>query len=200
MYLQNQQIVAAYRIDDLGGKDKSLFTQVAENLDHLSGSSIGCLWLKSIFPRSGNSSASWVSYPIVDFQAIDPSLGTKSDFYHFLQAAHRKHLLVVLNLDITPISQQSEVYTRHPEWFVSAAGFNQETNISSAVFKFPNPHLQSYLIEILLGWAALGLDGYSLPADPVIPAWFWNEAKEAVKAIKPPFLWLTQDQLKLIEM
>ena len=79
---------------------------ISEKLDYLADLGVDVLWLNPIYrsPQVDNG------YDISNYRDVEPQLGTMADFEHLLQAAHDRHLKIILDLVVNHTSDQ------HP-WF-----------------------------------------------------------------------------------
>jgi maltose alpha-D-glucosyltransferase/alpha-amylase len=82
---------------------------LTSKLDYLRDLGVTCLWLLPFFPSPLRDDG----YDIADYTSVHPSYGTLEDFRRFLDAAHARHLRVVIELVLNHTSDQ------HP-WFERA--------------------------------------------------------------------------------
>lgn len=66
---------------------------ITEKLDYLKTIGVKGIWLNPIYP-----SPSYHKYDIVDYKAIDPQFGTMDDFQNLLEQAHKKEMVVILDM------------------------------------------------------------------------------------------------------
>ena len=85
------------------------FAGLTDNLDHLAGLGITCLWLMPFYPTADVDDG----YDITDHYGIDPRLGTFGDFTEFMRTATDRGIRVIADLVVNHTSDQ------HP-WFQSA--------------------------------------------------------------------------------
>jgi alpha-amylase len=82
---------------------------IISKLDYLQELGIEAIWLTPVHP-----SPSYHKYDVIDFYAIDPEYGTLDDFKNLLLEAHKRNIVVYLDLIVNHTS------TLHP-WFVEAS-------------------------------------------------------------------------------
>jgi maltose alpha-D-glucosyltransferase/alpha-amylase len=82
---------------------------LTQKLDYLQGLGITCVWLLPFFPSPLKDDG----YDIADYRNVHPSYGTLADFKGFVDAAHARHIKVLIELVINHTSDQ------HP-WFQRA--------------------------------------------------------------------------------
>lgn len=82
---------------------------VTSRLDHLQRLGVDVLWLSPIYPSPGSDNG----YDISDYRAVDPALGTLTDFDELLAQAHARDIRVILDLVVNHTSDE------HP-WFIES--------------------------------------------------------------------------------
>ena len=70
------------------------FSGLIEKLDYLQSLGVTCLWLLPFFPSPLRDDG----YDISDYCGVHPSYGTLDQFKQFIEAAHARHLHVVIEL------------------------------------------------------------------------------------------------------
>ncbi len=84
---------------------------ILSKLDYLADLGVDVIWLSPIYdsPQVDNG------YDISDYQSVDPTFGTLTEFDELLAAAHRKNIRIVMDLVVNHTSDQ------HP-WFLESRG------------------------------------------------------------------------------
>lgn len=82
---------------------------ITQKLDYLQQLGIGGLWLTPFHP-----SPSYHKYDVMDYYAVDPQYGTVEDFRRLVSEAHKRNILVLLDLVVNHTSW-------HHPWFRAAA-------------------------------------------------------------------------------
>ncbi len=88
-------------IGDFGG--------LTSRLDYIQDLGVNTIWLLPFYPSPGKDDG----YDIANYRDIHPQYGTRADFKHFIQEAHRRGIRVITELVINHTSDQ------HP-WFQAA--------------------------------------------------------------------------------
>jgi len=85
------------------------FNGVTAKLDYFTTLGVDAIWLTPVF-----ESPSYHGYDATDYEAIERDYGTRADFQHFLDEAHRRGMRVILDFVMNHTSSQ------HP-WFLESA-------------------------------------------------------------------------------
>jgi maltose alpha-D-glucosyltransferase/alpha-amylase len=85
------------------------FQGLTEKLDYLHNLGVTCLWILPFFPSPLKDDG----YDIADYRNVHPSYGTLEDFKAFVNAAHERHIKILIELVVNHTSDQ------HP-WFQRA--------------------------------------------------------------------------------
>jgi maltose alpha-D-glucosyltransferase/alpha-amylase len=85
------------------------FQGLTQKLDYLQSLGVTCVWLLPFFPSPLRDDG----YDIADYLNVHPSYGTLEDFKAFVDAAHARHIKVLIELVVNHTSDQ------HP-WFQRA--------------------------------------------------------------------------------
>jgi hypothetical protein len=175
------------------------FADVTADLPRIREMGVDILWLMPVHPIGFvNRQSKWGSpYGILDYTAINSEFGTKTDFFMLINRAHELGLKVMMDIVFNHIAKDSPLVREHPDWFHQDA----QGHIISRVpewpevfdFKFPNDSLEAYLIEILQGWAAFGVDAFRCDVASFMPQDFWIKARHEVGRVKPGIIWLGEN-------
>ncbi len=168
------------------------------DLPRLKALGVDVVWLMPIHPigqarRKGSFGS---PYAIADYRAVHPDYGSERDLAELADAAHSLGLKLMIDVVYNHTSPDSVLAQGHPGWFYhDAAGqpFPRHAGWSDVVdLRHPNPALTDYLIEALLKWVRLGVDGFRCDVASLVPLEFWRQARQAVAKIKPDFIWLAE--------
>jgi glycosidase len=174
------------------------FADVEADLPRIRAMGVDVVWFMPIHPigtlhKKGSLGC---PYSIQDYREVNPEYGTKADFARLVKRAHDLGLLVMIDVVYNHTAHDSLLVQEHPEWFHQDA---QGVPVSTVPawsdvidLKHPNPALADYLIETLKLWVELGVDGFRCDVASLLPLDFWLRAREAVAAVKPGVIWLTE--------
>jgi hypothetical protein len=174
------------------------FREVEKDLERIQSMGVDVIWLMPIHPigkidRKGSLGS---PYSIADYRAINPEYGSLDDFKRLVDQAHRLNLKVWIDVVYNHTAHDSILVGEHPEWFHQDSNGIPITTVpewSDVIdLKHPNPKLTDYLIETLIQWARLGVDGVRCDVASLLPLNFWIQARTRLAAVNPQITWLAE--------
>ena len=125
-------------------------------------------------------------YRISDYNKIDPEYGGDADFKAFNDKAHALGMKVYMDLVYMHCGPRNVLGAMYPDAFQR----NPDGSVRTTSFKFPYVNFKStptrrYLIDSMLRWISLGCDGFRCDCADAVPLYFWEEATDACRAVKP---------------
>ncbi len=170
---------------------------VTAKLDALQTLGVNVLWLMPIHPigkmhRLGTYGS---MYAVSDYYAIDPDLGTKADLLHLVQAAHQRHMRVILD-EVPDHTAWDSVMMSHPAFYKQdAAGKivypHNWTDV--AALNYADPALRQYMVDMFAYWLkTFDLDGFRCDDAGDVPLSFWDQVSAELRAIRPDLLLLAE--------
>jgi len=176
---------------------------VLEGLDYIQSLGVNAIYFTPIFRSASNH-----RYHTHDYYQVDPILGGNQAFRELLDAAHERHMKVVLDgvfnhssrgffffhdvLENGPSSPWVDWF-RIQGWPLSPYSGDTNANYDGwwglralPVFNHDNPDVKAYILEIAEYWLKFGIDGWRLdvPGEVKTPG-FWQDFRQRVKAINP---------------
>ncbi len=176
---------------------------VIDQLDYLDNLGITAIYLTPIFQSACNH-----RYHTHDYYQVDPLLGGNEALRSLLEAAHQRHMRVVLDGVFNHASRGffffNDILENGPhspwlDWFkverwpLSAYDGSLPANYESWIgnralpqFNHDNPAVREYIMQVGEHWVKAGIDGWRLdvPFEVKTPG-FWSEFRDRVKAINP---------------
>lgn len=135
-------------------------------------------------------------YSIKNYREINPQYGTLEDFKKLINEAHKIGLKVMIDIVFNHTAHDSVYITKHPEWYFYRDGkpANKVGDWWDIVdLDFSKDYaLWDELIDVLVFYAKLGVDGYRCDVASLVPIDFWLKAREKVKEINEDFIWLAE--------
>lgn len=171
---------------------------VVEHLDHLQELGVNAIYFCPIFQSTANH-----RYHTHDYFQVDPILGGNTAFKQLLQAAHARHIRVVLD-GVFNHASRGFYYFNHTlengrespylDWFTFtkfplhayhdgqpgyAAWWNDKALPKLNTF---NPQVREYIMRVAEYWVDYGIDGWRLDVPGEIDDdTFWREFRTRVK-------------------
>jgi len=193
-----------YQINTRQFTPAGTFQAAEAQLPRLKELGVDILWLMPIHPigqakRKGTLGS---PYAISDYMKVNPELGTLAEFKHFVQAAHRHGLHVILDWVGNHTSWDNVLWTAHPDWYEKdAAGHAHSTpwyDWDDIIdLDYNSPALRRYMAQAMRYWVReADVDGYRADAAGLIPQDFWEQVGKELRAIKPVFMlaeWESRD-------
>ena len=170
---------------------------VTAKLDNLQKLGVTVLWLMPIHPvgRTHRMGTYGSVYAVSDYYAIDPALGTKADLMHLVQAAHQRHMLVILD-EVADHTAWDNAMMAHPSYYKrDAAGkvLYPHSWTDVAALNYADPALRGYMVDMFSYWLkTFDLDGFRCDDAGDVPLRFWDEASAALRSIRPDVLLLAE--------
>jgi len=174
------------------------FDDLITDLGRIKALGVDVIWLMPIHPigEKNKKGALGCPYSIKDYRKVNPEYGTLQDFNKLLEEAHHRDLKIMIDVVYNHTSHDSTFVMEKPEFFHQNEHGTPITTVPawSDVIDLKHPHegLQDYLIETMLYWVKMGVDGFRCDVASIIPLSFWLKAKSRVEEINPDFIWLAE--------
>ena len=174
------------------------FAAVEQDLERIAGMGVDVVWFMPIHPigQLNKKGSLGCPYSIRDYRAVNPEYGALDDFTRLVQKAHALNLKVMIDVVYNHTAHDSVLVSEHPEYFHQDANGKPVTTVpdwSDVIdLKHPQPGLTRYLIDCLIGWVKLGVDGFRCDVASLLPAEFWLQARAEVAQVKPGVIWLAE--------
>ncbi len=170
---------------------------VTAGLDRLQRLGVNVLWLMPIHPigKTHRLGTYGSVYAVSDYYAVNPDLGTKADLQHLVEAAHARHMRVILD-EVPDHTAWDSVMMSHPGYYKrDAAGevLYPHNWTDVAALNYDDPALRKYMVDMFSYWLkTFDLDGFRCDDAGDVPVAFWDEASAALRAIRPDVLLLAE--------
>lgn len=174
------------------------FSDVEADLERIQTLGVDVVWFMPIHPigQLNKKGSLGCPYSISDYTEVNPEYGTKDDFAHLIEKAHRLGMKVMIDVVYNHTAHDSVLVKDHPDWYHQDENGRPVTTVpdwSDVIdLKHPNPDLTRYLIDTLKGWASFGVDGFRCDVASLLPEEFWVQARQEVAAVKPGVIWLAE--------
>ena len=138
-------------------------------------------------------------YDPIDQKQIDPWIGTTDDFRNLCAEAHKRDILIVVDLVFNHMGVKSPIFqnalrstrSRYRDWFewdnqgnpVFWGGFDNMPQCNKY-----NPEYQDYACNVSVYYIELGADGIRYDLGENLPYEFMRKQRKAVKSVNPEVL------------
>ena len=173
------------------------FQKVREDLPRIRALGVDIIWLMPIHPIGEKNRKGTLGspYAIRDYRAVNPEYGTREDLIALVEAIHALGMKCIIDVVYNHTSPDSVLSVEHPEWFYHKPDGSFGNRVGEWYdvidLDYTQRGLWDYQIETLKMWAEI-VDGFRCDVAPLIPLDFWLEAREAVKAVRPDCIWLSE--------
>lgn len=178
------------------------FNAFAEHLQTLKDMGITTLWFMPIHPISKVNRAGTLGsyYSIADYRDVNPEFGTKEDFKNLVDQAHEMGFTVMMDWVANHTGWDNSWIEEHPDWYtqdsngkiISPEGMGWP---DVADLNYDNMEMRAEMIECMKYWVQeYDIDGFRCDYATGVPQEFWEDAREALDAVKPVYM-LAEDNL-----
>ncbi|MRR07879.1 MAG: alpha-amylase [Deltaproteobacteria bacterium] len=128
-------------------------------------------------------------YAIQDYTGISEDLGTLADLKDLIDATHKHGMKIILDIVFHHTARDHHWVAEHPEFYYFDENGRLKNKVGDwwdiADLNFDVPLVHKKLIDVLLYWLDLGMDGFRFDVPSLIPLDFLREAKEAMRQKSP---------------
>jgi glycosidase len=174
------------------------------HLPRLKDLGVDILWLMPIHPigETNRKGTLGSPYSVRDYYNVNPEFGALEDLNHFVRAAHKLGMRVILDWVANHTAWDNLLVEQHPEWYARdwkgdfhpTPWWDWEDIID---LDYSQPAVRQYMTEALCYWVReADIDGYRCDVAGFVPTDFWNQARKELDAIKPVFMlaeWESKD-------
>ena len=180
--------VAMYQVNPrVFAPEKSLLA-VADRIDSIAALGVNVMWVMPIYPigiEKGKNSP----YCIQDYKAIAPEFGTLDDFKHLARVCHEHGMAIILDWVANHTAWDHPWVKEHPDWYTHDE--KADTIIHPrpwdwydvADLNYDNKEMRAAMIDAMKYWIAnVGIDGFRCDVADGVPADFWKDAIDTLRA------------------
>ena len=188
-----------YQIYVRNFSEEGNFQAIIDDLTRLKSLGVDVIYLLPIHPigQKNKKGSLGSPYSIKDYQEVSEELGGLEGFKSLIEAVHNQGMKIVMDIVFNHTSRDSELLMKHPEWFYH----NDKGEISNRVGDWwdvvdldysKDKNLWFELLNTLVYYARLGVDGYRCDVASIVPLEFWKLAKKQVRKVKKDFVWISE--------
>lgn len=126
-------------------------------------------------------------YRAGDYFHVDPEYGCDADLSDFVSHAHALGIHVLLDMVFYHCGPSARVLKQHPEYFQhNADGSVKLGKWHFPIFDYGRKDTRAYIKSVMSYYVcAYDVDGFRLDVPDNIPLDFWEEARDAMDALRP---------------
>ncbi len=176
-----------YQVNIRAFSEKANFKGVQERLDSIRALGVNVLYLMPVYPvgklQSVNS-----PYCVQDFTKVNPEFGNLDELRSLVAAAHDRNMTVLFDW-VANHSSWDNPWTSNKSWYQQDAAGNIISPPNTgwndvAQLNYKNAEMRLAMISAMKYWVyTANIDGYRCDAADFIPADFWKQAIDSLRAI-----------------
>ena len=180
--------IAMYQVNPRVFAPENSLNAVAARIDSIRDLGVNVMWVMPIYPigiEKGKNSP----YCISDYKAIAPEFGTIDDFKHLAQVCHEHGMGIILDWVANHTAWDHPWVKEHPDWYtrdekVDTIICPQPWNWEDvADLNYDNKDMREAMIDAMKFWIVeVGIDGFRCDVADGVPADFWKDAIEQLRA------------------
>ncbi|MEN9997853.1 MAG: hypothetical protein RI922_843 [Bacteroidota bacterium] len=173
------------------------FSAFEKHLPRLKEMGVDILWLMPIHPiGEKNRKGSLGSYYAVkDYTDVNAEFGTKDDFKHLVDEAHKLGMKVIIDW-VANHTSPDNVWAQqgHKDYYTLDSLGNLQPTIGTdwwdvADLNYDSKEMRTEMIKAMEYWVKdFDLDGYRCDVAGWVPLDFWIEVRQSLDKIKPVFM------------
>lgn len=171
------------------------FAAFEKHIPRLHDMGVDILWLMPVNPigKENRKGTLGSYYSISDYTAVNPEFGTLEDLKSIVKTAHSLGMHVIIDWVANHTSWDNVWTKTHPEWFEkdSATGkFSSPYDWTDVIeLNFNNKEMRQAMIDAMKYWIKeTDIDGFRCDVAGMIPADFWDDARQQLDSVKPVFM------------
>ena len=189
-----------YEVNIRQYSNEGTFNAFAKALPRLKDMGVEVLWFMPIHPigkinRKGTLGS---YYSIMDFKAVNPELGTETDFKNLVKLAHDAGMKVIMDWVANHAAWDNVWTNNHPEYFVrdDNGNFMPPYNWTDVIqINHSNAAQQDAMIDAMKYWITnFDIDGFRADLAHLTPLDFWKKARTSIEPLKPDLFWLAESE------
>lgn len=195
MNLRNQMIYQVYLRNHT---PEGTFKSLIDDLDRIKALGTDIVHFLPIYPigqkkRKGTLGS---PYSISDYKGVNPEHGTIGDFRLLVETMHQKGLKVMIDIVFNHTSHDALLIEKFPNSYHRDENGEVAPKVADwwdiADLHFNDEKLEEELIDSLLYWIEVGVDGFRCDVASMVPLAFWRKAEAAVREKNPEVIWFAE--------
>ena len=193
--------VVMYQVNPRVFAPSASFNAVTARLDSIRQLGVNVVWFMPINEVGKKKSAN-SPYCVKDYRALNPEFGTMDEFRNVIRQCHNRGMAVIIDWVANHTSWDND-WLQHKEWYTQDANGNIIHPANTgwrdvADLNFDNAEMRLAMIDAMKFWVTeVGIDGFRCDAADFVPADFWKQALDSLRALpNHPLLMLAEGKRK----
>ena len=180
--------VAMYQVNPRVFAPENSLNAVADRIDSIRNLGVNIMWVMPIYPigiEKGKNSP----YCISDYKAVAPEFGTIDDFKHLAQVCHEHGMGIILDWVANHTAWDHPWVKEHPDWYTHDEKADTIIHprpwdwFDVADLNYDNQDMRTAMIDAMKFWITeVGIDGFRCDVADGVPADFWKDAIDQLRA------------------
>lgn len=172
------------------------FNDIYNDLDRIKKLGVDIIWFMPFYPIGNiNRKGKYGSpYSIKKYKEISKEFGNFDQFQKIIEKSKDLDMKIIIDIVFNHTSLDSEI-SNNKNWFImneKGEYKRKEPDWTDIIdLDIKNEELQKYLIDVLLFWKEIGVDGYRCDVASLISIDFWKKAKREVDSDND-LIWLAE--------
>ena len=180
--------IAMYQVNPRVFAPEKSLNAVAARIDSISALGVNMMWVMPIFPI-GTEKTKNSPYCISDYKAIAPEFGTLDEFKHLAEVCHQHGMGIILDWVANHTAWDHPWVKEHPDWYThdekaDTIIYPPHTDwYDVADLNYDNADMRAAMIDAMKFWIVdMGIDGFRCDVADGVPADFWKDAIDQLRA------------------
>lgn len=189
---------AIYEVNVRQFTPEGTFAALERHLPRLDSLGVDILWLMPVQPIGVKNRKGGLGsyYSIRDYTAVNPEYGDEADFRHFVDAAHRRGMRVILDWVANHTSHDHPWTVEHKDWYTLRPDGSisnpldqqgKETDWTDvAELNYGSADMRRAMLAEMRWWVdSMNVDGFRADVAWGVPYDFWAQMRREITAAKP---------------
>ncbi len=179
--------VVMYQVNPRVFAPSNSLQAVLARIDSIEDLGVNMIWIMPIYPI-GEEKSKNSPYSVRDYKAVAPEYGTIDDLKMLVESCHERGIGVILDWVANHTAWDNVWVKEHPDWYthdsVGNIIFPPGTDWTDvADLNYDNKDMREAMIDAMKFWIVeVGIDGFRCDVADGVPADFWKDAIDQLRA------------------
>ena len=183
--------VVLYQVNPRVFAPSNSFQAILHRLDSIQDLGVNMIWIMPIYPI-GQEKSKNSPYSVRDYKAVAPEYGTIDDLRALVESCHERGMGVILDWVANHTAWDNVWLKQHPDWYTHDSNgdiiYPPGTDWTDvADLNYDNKDMRAAMIDAMRFWVdSVGIDGFRCDVADQVPADFWTECIDNLRAAAKP--------------